>query len=349
MDAEVARQTADAAAKEASLNELKTKTKAFADAMTAEKKQLEASLATAKAELADIKVKATAFADNVHAQIVAEKDHVHALESQVQAKEAKLVTLKAQPASPSLDQGASEAVVVAKEREMQQRLDEAMATMRAQAFEKAQLEQDARSAQAQAHMRELEQLQATSLAQVDGLTAQLATASAHAQSLQANASAAESASASRATALQETLQTVEGLLEQLAPMAQAHAGVSMRCDDNAAEHLEGRVQRLEAEKATLEKDEAAIETVLRDDSIARDGLVGADTALDVDNLSMPIVSSNVGVEAVEAAIATDARSTPLFHAILRVAAEANLLPDLPRRSQGELMAVGDVVLPDVGI
>ncbi|KDO18840.1 hypothetical protein SPRG_15787 [Saprolegnia parasitica CBS 223.65] len=78
---------------------------------------------------------------------------------------------------------------------------------------------------------------------------------------------------------------------------------------------------------------------------------------DVENLSMAIVLSNVGVEVVEAAIATDARSTPvhvvadasLFDAILRVAAKANLLQDLPRRIQGVLMAVGDVVLPDVGL
>ncbi|EQC31867.1 hypothetical protein SDRG_10386 [Saprolegnia diclina VS20] len=333
MDAEVARLTADAAAKEASLNELKTKAKAFAEAMTAEKKQLEASLAAAKAELADIKVKAKAFADNVRAQIVAEKDRVHALESQVQAKEAELATLKAQPASPSLDLGPSEADIAAavatKEREMQQRLDEAMETMRAQlaqsradnerrlqgtqdehartvqmlqeqiktlsdvssdvstassqwAFEKAQLEQDARNAHtqleaqirslAESHARELEHVQATSRAHVDELTAQLATAATHTQSLQANASTSESASASRATALQETLQTVAGLLEQLVPMATSSDPValaqalqaSVRDAATTQQSLEGRVERLEADKATIESDKTAVETALRD-------------------------------------------------------------------------------------
>ncbi|KDO34097.1 hypothetical protein SPRG_01371 [Saprolegnia parasitica CBS 223.65] len=78
---------------------------------------------------------------------------------------------------------------------------------------------------------------------------------------------------------------------------------------------------------------------------------------DVARLAMATVVSNVGVEVFETPIGTDdtghgpvhvVADAPLFSAILRKAADAGLLQDLPRRIQAALMR-SDVVLPDVNL
>ncbi|KAF0692267.1 Aste57867_16635 [Aphanomyces stellatus] len=87
MDAEVARLKAESAAKDETLNQLKVKAKAFAEALTNEKRSLEAQLTQSKNELNELKVKAKAFADNVKAQILVEKERVQVLEKQLQVKD----------------------------------------------------------------------------------------------------------------------------------------------------------------------------------------------------------------------------------------------------------------------
>ncbi|KAH9126028.1 hypothetical protein LEN26_009461 [Aphanomyces euteiches] len=107
MDAEVARLKAELTAKDETLNQLKVKAKAFAEAMTNEKKGLEGQLTQAKNEMNDLKTKAKAFADNVKAQILAEKERVQVLEKQLQ--EARAATpVATQAESPSVDKAAIE-------------------------------------------------------------------------------------------------------------------------------------------------------------------------------------------------------------------------------------------------
>ncbi|OQS00568.1 hypothetical protein ACHHYP_03416 [Achlya hypogyna] len=160
MEAEIARLQAEAAAKDESLNQLKIKAKAFAEAMTGEKKQLEASLAAAKAELADIKVKAKAFADNVRSQIVAEKDRCAALERQVQEKEAAL----AQVQTGSVDAGAIDAAVAAKATEMQANID----ALTQQYTQKHAADERKIAALTEEHARAMQQLQTNAAATAQG-------------------------------------------------------------------------------------------------------------------------------------------------------------------------------------
>ncbi|OQR96892.1 sporangia induced hypothetical protein [Thraustotheca clavata] len=105
MDEQVKRLEAEINAKDEALNQLKAKAKAFAEAMTGEKRQLESTLAATKAELTDLKTKAKLFADNVKAQIVADKDKMNALEKLVQMKEQELTALQTQAKSGDMDMG----------------------------------------------------------------------------------------------------------------------------------------------------------------------------------------------------------------------------------------------------
>ncbi|ETV92757.1 hypothetical protein H310_12987 [Aphanomyces invadans] len=88
---EIARLKAESAAKDETLNQLKVKAKAFAEALTNEKKSLEAQLAQSRNEMNELKTKAKAFADNVKAQIIVEKERVQQLEKQLHAKDAELL------------------------------------------------------------------------------------------------------------------------------------------------------------------------------------------------------------------------------------------------------------------
>jgi len=124
MEQEIARLKSEIAAKDDSLNQLRTKAKAFAEALTHEKKQLEAQLNQSISELNELKAKAKAFADNVKVQILNEKERVQVLEKQALVKDNEIVQLKLKEASSSSakkDDEDKESRLAAKDREMHER------------------------------------------------------------------------------------------------------------------------------------------------------------------------------------------------------------------------------------
>ncbi|RQM20836.1 hypothetical protein B5M09_009914 [Aphanomyces astaci] len=105
---ELARLRAEVASKDDTLNQLKVKAKAFAEALTNDKKSLEAQLMQSRNEMNELKTKAKAFADNVKTQILVEKERVQLLEKQLHAKDIELLQQQQQhatAATPPLNEG----------------------------------------------------------------------------------------------------------------------------------------------------------------------------------------------------------------------------------------------------
>ncbi|KAF0701875.1 hypothetical protein AaE_016269, partial [Aphanomyces astaci] len=98
-EGELARLRAEVASKDDTLNQLKVKAKAFAEALTNDKKSLEAQLMQSRNEMNELKTKAKAFADNVKTQILVEKERVQLLEKQLHAKDIELLQQQQQHAT----------------------------------------------------------------------------------------------------------------------------------------------------------------------------------------------------------------------------------------------------------